>query len=373
MAVYRDADPALVEDVRAHIAEHHDFLCAVMRRGRPARPREFAFVGRHAALRARRGVTLADFLQAFRAYHSVVWDAVVEASARKREDASAAMEAARTVMVHIDLATTEASAAYLDAQQLLLADADRVQRDLLEDLLESGVPGTAGRFAVARQAGLTDDARCVLVAAVPTVAPDEDAVLRRAANDLARAVTVRSAPLTVTRHGEIVLVLAVAHDGRPGLVGPLEKAGRGVAKYGPALAIGVSSVQESVTSLGDAYREASLMVSRVVETGGVLSLPDLGPFEYLTLRGDDVARRLIAPEIERFIAEDRAHDNVLTRTLTAYAAADLNVKAAAEELLIHVNTAHYRLGRIAEKTGLDLRRLSDVIELLVAVRLIGQP
>jgi sugar diacid utilization regulator len=55
--------------------------------------------------------------------------------------------------------------------------------------------------------------------------------------------------------------------------------------------------------------------------------------------------------------------------LLAYAAADLNAKAAAEQLLIHVNTAHYRLGRIAEKTGCDLRRLADVIDLLIAVRL----
>jgi sugar diacid utilization regulator len=101
----------------------------------------------------------------------------------------------------------------------------------------------------------------------------------------------------------------------------------------------------------------------------VLSLPDISAFEYLTLREDAVARRLIAPEIERFVIEDRQHGGPLTRTLLAYAAADLNAKAAAEELLIHVNTAHHRLGRIAEKTGCDLRRLSDVIDLLIAIRL----
>ena len=78
---------------------------------------------------------------------------------------------------------------------------------------------------------------------------------------------------------------------------------------------------------------------------------------------------MIDPEIELFVAEDREHGGALTRTLLAYAAADLNAKAAAEELLIHVNTAHHRLGRIAEKTGRDLRRLSDVIDLLIAIRL----
>jgi DNA-binding PucR family transcriptional regulator len=107
---------------------------------------------------------------------------------------------------------------------------------------------------------------------------------------------------------------------------------------------------------------------------GVLSLPEMSAFEYLMLRGDEVARRLIAPEIERFVAEDREQGGPLTRTLLAYAEADLNAKAAAEKLLIHVNTAHYRLARIAEKTGCDLRRLPDVIDLVIAIRLSeGQP
>jgi DNA-binding PucR family transcriptional regulator len=34
-----------------------------------------------------------------------------------------------------------------------------------------------------------------------------------------------------------------------------------------------------------------------------------------------------------------------------------------------VNTAHYRLGKIAERTGCDLRKISDVLELLIAIKL----
>jgi hypothetical protein len=77
------------------------------------------------------------------------------------EDADQALGAARTVIRHIDLATTEASAAYLEAQQLLVADGDRARRDLLEDLLAGRSPATAAGLAVARAAGLEGDARCV--------------------------------------------------------------------------------------------------------------------------------------------------------------------------------------------------------------------
>lgn len=371
MAAYREADPDLLADVRRHIGEHHDLLCAVLRRGRPAAAREFEFVGRHAALRARRGVALQDFLEAFRTYHNVVWDAVVAAAGEHDEAAEQALAAARTVIRHIDLATTEASGAYLEAQQLLLADGDRVRRDLLEDLLAGRAPSTAAGLAAARAAGLEGDVSCVLIAALPTVEPEDESVLRMAANTLATAVRGRGSPLAVTRHGEIVVVRALAAGEHPSLAAPLERACKRAVSRGVALAVGVSTIQDGVATLSDAYREASMALRRVAAAGGVLSLPDISAFEYLTLREDAVARRLIAPDIERFVADDREHGGALTRTLLAYADADLNAKAAAEELLIHVNTAHHRLGRIAEKTGRDLRRLSDVLDLLIAIKLTG--
>ena len=57
-------------------------------------------------------------------------------------------------------------------------------------------------------------------------------------------------------------------------------------------------------------------------------------------------------------------------TLREYVDADLNTRRAAERLHIHVNTAHYRLGKIAERTGCDLRRVTDLIEILIAARLV---
>jgi sugar diacid utilization regulator len=367
---YRDAGAGVVEDARRHTQEHHDLLCDVLRRGRAVKSRELAFIERHAARRARQGIPLADFLAAFRTYHTIVWAAVVGASRADASVAEQALAAAGTVIGYVDLVTTHASAAYLDAQQLLLADSDRVRRDLLEDLLDDGSPQTAAGLAAAREAGLEPEARCVVIAAIPTDATGDAGALSRAARTLAAALRGRHAPLAVARHGEIVLVHAQAAGERPALRARLTEGCRQAAKQGVALAVGVSTVRDGTAALGAAYREASLALRRVAATGGgVLSLPDLSAFEYLTLRNDAVARRLIAPEIEAFVAEDRRHGGHLIDTLLAYADADLNAKAAAEALLIHTNTAHYRLARIAEKTGSDLRRLPDVIDLLIAIRL----
>jgi PucR C-terminal helix-turn-helix domain/GGDEF-like domain len=347
---YRTAGAALLADVRGHIAAQYDLFCAVLARDRPVQPRETAFIARHAALRARRGISLIEFLEAFRCFHNVMWDAIVA------DGGDDALAGARALLTFVDLATTQAGNAYVEAQQLLVADSDRVRRDLLEDLLAGQPPSTAAGLAAAREAGLEGDAPCLVVAAVPVSAPEEDGELRRAATRLARALGPRA--LAVTRRAEVVVV-----------TGDRPAPGRALAPAATGLAVGVST-PHALRELGAAYREAWLAL-RTVADGGVRSLPDTPPFDYLMLRDDDVARRLIDPEIVRFVQEDRAHGGALTRTLEAYAAADLNAKAAAEELLIHVNTAHHRLGRIEEKTGRDLRRLSDVIDLLIAVRLVA--
>lgn len=103
----------------------------------------------------------------------------------------------------------------------------------------------------------------------------------------------------------------------------------------------------------------------------MLALPLLTSFDYLVLRDDETARRLIRPQVRQFVTEDAAAGGVLIATLMEFAACDLNAKTAAERLHLHVNTAYYRLERIAERTGCDLRRLADVMELLIAVRLLG--
>ena len=232
-----------------------------------------------------------------------------------------------------------------------------------------GVPQTAAGVAAAQAAGCEPDRPCVVVAAVATTAPADDGALPQAARTLAGAIRGRVDPLTVTRHGEIVLARGRARRTR----GPARSTGRGVASGPPRGASrwpsGSARSTRGGRTLSAAYREASQALRRVAACGGVLSLPDLSAFEFLTLRNDAVARRLLPPEIERFVAEDREHGGQLIDTLLAYADSDLNTKAAAERLLIHVDTAHYRLGRIEEKTGCDLRRLADVIDLLIAVRL----
>jgi hypothetical protein len=366
-------DPALLADVTEHTAENHDALRAMLLLGRPVASEDLAFIRPHSALRARRGVPLPDFLHAFRIGHRVIWDAILKFSEEDDEAREAALASARTVIEFIDHASNHAAEAYLEAAQLLVAEGDRVRRDLLEDLLAGREPAPGPRLTAARAAGLGPETPCVLIAAVPVSPPDDDFALRSAASALARAAGGTVRPLVVVRQDEIVIVRSLDRQDARTLVEPLRRAQASLAATGVALAVGASATCDSPAGLAEAYREACAAIESLGPGGGVLALPELSAFEYLTLQGDATATRLISPTIRRFVEQDIAGGGTLTGTLLAYASANLNAKVAAQRLFIHVNTAHQRLARIEEKTGCDLRNLTDIQELLIAIRLANGP
>lgn len=73
---------------------------------------------------------------------------------------------------------------------------------------------------------------------------------------------------------------------------------------------------------------------------GLATSPDLCPFEEL---------------IASLEAHDREHNSDLVRTLKVFFAANANVSETADRLLLHRNSIPYRLERIGELTGLNLK------------------
>ncbi len=59
--------------------------------------------------------------------------------------------------------------------------------------------------------------------------------------------------------------------------------------------------------------------------------------------------------IEHVEAYDREHNSDLVRTLRVFFAANANVSEAADRLYLHRNSLPYRLARVQELTGLDLK------------------
>ncbi len=366
---YRDATRALRDDVRAHVLSHLRISLATFSEARPVTREELLFVRGHAARRVGQ-VPIAEFVNAFYVGERVLWEAAL-ALAHDDDSRRAALVFASHLPRYFEVATTHAAEVYIEAEEQLAATGERIRRDLLEDLV-AGVPVAAGpRLDAARAAGLEPGVPCLVVSAAATAAQEDESLLRGAAAALARALGGRLAPLAVVRHGKVDLVARAPYRRVDEVQHRVERAQRRLQDGGLSLAIGVSTVVNGLDQIAHAYREAELARASLGSAPGVVALAGMSAFDYLTLRRDPTASRLISDPIQEFVDDDAGQGGVLVATLTEYVACDLNARRAAERLHIHVNTAHYRLGKIAERTGCDLHRVADLVEILIAARFVS--
>ena len=357
----------LRNDVIAHVRGIFLAFVAGLRTGQPARRADFAASREQASRRVVQGITLADFLQAFRIGQLTLWQGVLDAAGDDPVARDAALSVVARIMQMIELGSTVAAEAYVAAQQQVLAEGDRVRRDLLEDLLARRAPLAGPKRGLLRAAGLEPDTRLLVAAATLTGELPEGVTVR----DAAAGVTRDRRGLAVVRQEEIVGIMPLPPGGAAAAVTGLRRSCTDLARRGVRLAMGVSTVHAGLLEVPEAYAEAQAARDGLGGSPGVLALPVLSSFDYLVLRDDETARRLIRPQVRQFVADDLAAGGTLITTLVEFAACDMNAKTAAGRLHLHVNTTYYRLERIAMRTGCDLRRLADVMELLIAVRLLG--
>jgi hypothetical protein len=364
---YRNADEHLRRDVRAHVEAHLRASIGTLGADRDVTREDLLFVRPHAARRGRR-VSLTEFVQAFYVGERVLWDAAIEL-ADDDESRRAVLAFASRLPRYFEVATTHAAEVYLETQEQLAATGERIRRDLLEDLLAGREPEPGPRLDAAHAAGLRDGASFVVISATGGARPADEQLLRGGAAALARAAGGTTPPLAVVRQDEIVLVVPVTDVSEAEIAPRLEDVQRRLGDAGLPLSVAVSTAVSRLANVPEAYRETNTIRAARGSAPGVFALSELSAFEYLTLRPNPTANRLIAAPVHEFVAQDAHDGGPLIATLREYVACDLNARRAAENLHIHVNTAHYRLARIAERTGLDLRRVSHLMEILIAARL----
>jgi sugar diacid utilization regulator len=369
---YREGDARFLDDLRGQVRRHYSVKLDALLEDRMVTLQDIAFVRAAATRRARAGFALEDYLNAFRVGQQAFWEAVVECAGETPVGQAAALTLAGPLMRYCDFSSTHAAHAYVEYQQYMVADADRQRRDLLEHLLAGEMPTRGPLLAAAQAYGIAADSRLLVAAAVAMdAAADEDAPHVGSAA-IACAGLHDAKTLVVVRQTEIVAVLVLGADADACRLCDRVDALQGrLRSEGIALAMGVSTVASGVGEVPRAYDEAQVALSGVGAQGGVEALPRLSAFDYLALRADDTARRLVDPQLRAFLDEDRRRGDVLTQTILAVAGADLNLRVAAERLQVHPNTAQYRLRRIEERTGRNPRRIADLLELLVAIALDG--
>jgi hypothetical protein len=357
-------DERFLADLANQIRLVYSTSLSAMLEDRAVTPDDIAFVRGAAMRRAEIGFALEDYLAAFRIGQLTLWDAMVAAAAETPEGREAALTLAAPLIRLINFASTHAGQGYVEYRQLAVAEADRERRDLLELLLAGELPARGPLQGLAREHRIDADSPMLVLAAVVVGPRSSTEALQAASTAVARAGLGENA-LVVVRQGEIVAVPVLrAGVSAEQLCTRIEAVQERLEAVGTPLAVGVSTAAAGVGELARAYGEARAARECLAGSAGVVATPQLTPFQYLVLRADETAHRLVDPKLAGF-----ADDDVMSSTVEAFAAADLNLRAAAQRLHVHPNTAQYRLRRVEERTGRSPRRISDLVDLLVAISL----
>src|SRR3989454_9839165 len=264
-------------------------------------------------------------------------------------------------------------AAHACAIELVRAHAARDARDEVEeellDVLTAGRPGShqAARERAKRK-GFDVDAPYLVIAAEPVergVAPRIRAAWQRL------LATMRSSAL-VRERGDSTLALVSLAGKRAieprALVEQLHRAAR--AAGGP-VALGYGAVRTGTAEIASGAREAEqalTMGRRLFGADSATAFKNLGLYRLLyALQPGPELRAFRDDVLGRLGVKDRR--GVLLETLGGYLATNGSPTEAANLLHLHRNTGLYRLGRIEELLGVDLRNAEVRLALHLALKI----
>lgn len=235
------------------------------------------------------------------------------------------------------------------------------EKNLIKDFFEELAEHRAGDGieSRARRLGCDLDAPHLVLAAVRM-----DDALERGVASLGRATLI-------DRRDESLRALVPVGTG--GADRPLEALRRIHADFGSDAAIGVSSVCVGTEALSDGFEEARhalLAAALMRRDGGVLSYDELGAYKYLLrIAMEAGARDSTIDAVAKLAEYDRDRGAALLATLEEFLGRRGNISATSDALFVHPNTLRQRLRRIADLTGIDLRR-DDWLMVEIAVKLV---
>ena len=235
----------------------------------------------------------------------------------------------------------------------------RLSREFLDDLLGGSPVEPTAVLARARQLGVDLAVSHTLLVVRPDP-PDAEAGRRSLLTQVQHVLDATAADTLVAARGGDVLVLWPDRSGLPDATEIAERLRGHCTSCSPgSVSVGLGRACSTVDGYADAYRLAAgalNLTQRAGSTDRVVTLGDLGIYRLLLQveRPDELIEfmhAMLAP----LHAYDARRDTTLVVTLRAFLGCGCNATATAESLIVHPNTISYRLHRIEELLGVDLR------------------
>jgi hypothetical protein len=360
---YGSAAPELVADLRAGATATAEVLARTFAEGSTIRREDVGFVREVAPKRVHQGISLEDFLHAYRVALLTIWDECAQEATRLRISRAAGFALARSAIDAIDIITTQAAEAYMREETRLRTQTGRAARDLVERLIDGQPIDPGRRHPAAPGLDPTGQLLTVVGRVEQTTLAVGDA-LQLARDTLEENMSLGTVrPLATIRHGELVLISTGTSP--RARIASLRVARQGaIDEHNIDVHYGVSVPSQGFASVQQAYREAALSLSYTSAGRPIVSLDELSALECALIGATATTKAIIASKgnnLQALPDEDRA---AAVETIRAFSGADLNVARAAEQMHLHPNTVRYRLQQIATKTGHDPRTFTGLVELL---------
>lgn len=386
----REQEPAYRSAIEADAAEiwqevHHSLRHNV---GSLIQPREFRDAAHRTSrrigeVRAEQGLPLDAVLHAFRMGGAMVWQGLVDETARRHpDDIRLLVHIAADVWNFVDEHCGVVTDAYRRTERRLAWRRENRRRLMTAALLDgtariAELPDAAamlglpehGRYAVlavstARRAphGAAHPPMALPTGADPLWHPGPDAEFA--------ILPLRSGAAAGDRAALTGTSVPAAPDGtgaRPGRADDTELAALAAGLSAPPGArVGISSVVDGLAAVGDARRLAETALRACPAGGGTVLLDEQLPAALVVSSpglGTALADRVLGP----LDLLDPADRGVLIDTLTAWLDSDGSAQRAGARLYCHRNTVLNRLRRFEQLTGRCLTRPSDAVEVSLAL------
>ncbi|MBS4201898.1 helix-turn-helix domain-containing protein [Bacillus sp. FJAT-49732] len=128
------------------------------------------------------------------------------------------------------------------------------------------------------------------------------------------------------------------------------------------VSIGVSQPVVS-SQMANGYEQAERALKVALKTNDIVCEEDLR----LELCLEEISPASCEKFTER-ILQGVIHNEELLETFYMYFEKNMSIKLTAEALHIHINTLHYRIKKLENITGLDLKKVPDIVNLYLALR-----
>jgi hypothetical protein len=306
--------------------------------------------------RALAQIPLTIVLHAYRLGALHIWDRLLRLCGDDPATSRALLGSASTLWSAVDVYAQELATAYRDVEtEQLLRDA-RVREAALAALF-SGVSTTGqGCADVAGALGLPKVGRFVVVASDSWRAEPE-----RAPTSAERALAslgVRSVWRSEA-DGEVGLVALTRSFGADRLISYLTSLTVG--------RVGISEAFDAILDTPAAVTQAHL--ARSAATPGLDVVMRFGDARVAALVAatPELAAGLAQQVMSRVLEQTEEEQRLLVTTLRAWYDAEGSAAEAAALLHCHPNTVRYRLAKVTQLTGRDLRVPSDVVHLYLAL------